>query len=59
MMWRLCSALNVPTNLQRAKTGGYVPCGPKNRGYVPGDYFENRRSVDMFLTAVFENRHEE
>lgn len=28
-------------------------------GYDPKGNFENRRSVDMFLTAIFENKPEE
>ena len=47
-MWSLCSARHVPTNVQWAKTGGYVPCEPKNRGYVPGAKSVNRQRSYLY-----------
>ena len=36
--------LYVSTNAQGSKNGGYVPCEPKNRGYVPGGKSANRQN---------------
>ena len=58
-MWSLCSARHVPTNVQWAKTGGYVPCEPKNRGYVPDRDFANRQNRGYVPDRDFANRHEE
>ena len=47
---------HVPTNLQRANTGGYVPGEPKNRGYVPGGKSANRRNRGYVPDRDFANR---
>ena len=59
IMWSLCSARYVPTNTQGPKNGGYVPCEPKNRGYVPGGISANRRNRGYVPDRDFANRHEE
>ena len=41
------------------KNGEYVPCGPKNRGYVPGATSANRQNRGYVPDRDFANRHEE
>ena len=48
-----------PQTSKGAKTGGYVPCEPKNRGYVPGGKSANRQNRGYVPDRDFANRHEE
>ena len=49
---------HVPSNGQMPKTGGYVPCEPENRGYVPGGKSANRQNRGFVPDRVFANRRE-
>ena len=43
----------------KGKTGGLIPCEPKNRGYVPGAKSANGQNHGYVPDCDFANRHEE
>ena len=48
----------VPTNLQKAKTGGLIPCEPIKRGLVPGGKSANMQKRGFVPAHDFANRRE-